>query len=463
MVRIVWGEAPTTVRRRSELATLREGRRVTLTAEPLRVTPASGLRPGWVGRTTPARLRTVSITLVVLTLLAGLLGGLAASQRQGASSSAWQDAEPLMITAQAIDTSLSDADTTAAASFFQGRLQPAALERRYQNDLTDASAYVSTAAREAGADPSVSASLRTLSTELPAYAGIVQEANANERQSFYPLAAAYLAEANNLMRTSILPAAAQLYGTEANRLTSEQDSAVSPWLATLAILALIALVVSLVLAQRWLRHRFHRTWNVPLAAATVVVVVLAVWATAAFITQNSDVNGARANGSKPVSAFADARILALRARADDELTLLTRDSDPSYQQDYTRTHDALRGLLARSVSSGDAGSFARRQAVRAQSALAAYESVHKQIRFEDVDRGDLTSAVGLATQQLPSASSRLDGVLSYGISGSQNTFVDSTSGAASDLDGLVLALAIGAILVSVLVLVGIQPRIEEYR
>ena len=153
-----------------------------------------------------------------------------------------------MVTAQSIDTSLSDADTTAAASFLQGPLQPAALERRYQNDLTDASAYVATASREAGADPSVSASLRTLSTELPAYAGIVQEANANEQQSYYPLAAAYLAEANNLMRTSMLPAAAQLYGTEANRLTNEQDSAVSPWLATLAILALIALVVSLFLA-----------------------------------------------------------------------------------------------------------------------------------------------------------------------------------------------------------------------
>ena len=463
MVRIVWGEAPATARRRSELATLREGRRVTLTAEPLRVTPASRLRPGWVGRSTPARLRTVSIGLVVLTLLAGLLGGLAASQRQGATSSAWQNAEPLMVTAQAIDTSLSDADTTAAASFLQGRLQPAGLERRYQNDLTDASAYVAAASREAGADPSVSASLRTLSTELPAYAGIVQEANANEQQSYYPLAAAYLAEASNLMRTSMLPAAAQLYGTEANRLTSEQDSAVSPWLAALAILALIALVVSLVLAQRWLRHQFHRTWNVALAAATVAVVVLGVWATVAFITQNSDVNGARANGSKPVSAFTDARILALRARADDELTLLTRDVDPSYQRDYTRTYAALHGLLARSASSSDNGSFAHGQAVHAQSALAAYELVHHQIRVDDAALGNVPSAVGLATQQLPAASSRLDGVLSDGIGNSQATFVNSTSGAASDLDGLVWALAIGAILVAVLVLVGIQPRIEEYR
>ena len=368
-----------------------------------------------------------------------------------------------MDTAQAIDSSLSDADTTAAASFLQGSLIPANLERRYQNDLTAASAYVSTAAREAGSDPSVASSLRTLSTELPAYAGIVQEANANERLGWYPLAAAYLAEANNLMRTSILPAASQLYATEAGRLTKEQDSAVSPWLATLAILALIALVVSLILAQRWLGHQFHRTWNVALAVATLVVVVLGIWATVAFLTQNSDVNSARANGSKPVSAFTDARILALRARADDELTLLTFDSDPSYQQDYTRTHQALVRLLAQTGSSGDKGSFAREQAVRAESALTAYEGVHNQIRFEDAQQGSLVSALGLATKRLPSVSSRLDNVLLDGIGTAQTTFVDSTSGAASDLDGLIWGLAIGAILVTVLVLVGIQPRIEEYR
>lgn len=435
---------------------------MTTTAAAFRATPHAGPRTALAGRTTPARLRTVSIALVLLALLAGLLGGLAASQRQNASSSAWQNAEPLMVTAQAVDTTLSDADTTAAASFLQGKLQPAALERRYQADLTDASAFVATAAREAGSDPAVGTSLSTLSTDLPAYAGIVQEAKVNEQQGFYPLAASYLAEANNLMRTSILPAASQLYATEVNRLSSEQDSAVSPWLAAFAIIALAALVVSLVLAQRWLRHHFHRTWNVPLAVATVVVLVLGIWATVAFITQNSGVNDALANGSKPISTFTDARILALRARADDELTLLTSDADKTYQTDYATTDAALRGILAGPASAGTASGFERDQAVRAKSALSAYEALHRQIRQDD-NSGDLNDAVALATQKLPAVSSDLTSVLSDGITGSQTTFVNSTSGAASDLDGLVWGLAIGAILVTVLVLVGLQRRIEEYR
>ena len=185
-------------------------------------------------RATPVRLRFATVAIAVLALLTGLVAALATTERQSATAAAWQHAEPLMVTAQAVDTSLSDADTTAAASFLQGRVEPAALQSRYQGDLNRAAAGVAEAAREAGSDPAVAASLGTLSTDLPVYAGIVQEANFNERQAFYPLAASYLAEANNLMRSSILPAAAQVYGTEVDRLSGDKTTAVSPWLVALA-------------------------------------------------------------------------------------------------------------------------------------------------------------------------------------------------------------------------------------
>ena len=332
-------------------------------------------------RATPVRLRIATVAIAVLALLTGLVAALATTQRQSATSTAWQHAEPLMVTSQAIDTSLSDADTTAAASFLQGRVEPVALQSRYQRDLTAASADVAEAAREAGPDPAVTASLETLSTDLPVYAGIVQEADFNERQAFYPLAAAYLAEANNLMRSSILPAAAQVYGTEVTRLGSDQATAVSPWLVALAAVALVALSVSLVVAQRRLSRRFRRTWNVALAVATAIVVVVGVWSTVALVTQDSGVKNAQANGSRPVSAFTEARILALRAQADDELTLLTRDSDPSYQVDYTSTAAALGTLLGSAgTTASSSSSFEVDQLAEAKDAFGSYTDLHRQIR-----------------------------------------------------------------------------------
>ena len=75
----------------------------------------------------------------------------------------------------------------------------------------------------------------------------------------------------------------------------------------------------------------------------------------------------------------------------------------------------------------------------------------------------MTLASGSGPHQLPAVSSHLNGILSAGIDGSQATFVSGTSGAASDLNGLTWGVVIGAILVTVLVLIGFQPRIAEYR
>jgi hypothetical protein len=412
-------------------------------------------------------LRFAAVSIGVLALLTGLVGALATTQRQSATTAAWQAAEPLMVTAQAIDTSLSDADTTAAASFLQGRVEPAALQNRYETDLTSASADVAEAARDAGSDPALAVSLETLSTDLPLYAGIVQEADFNERQAFYPLAAAYLAEANNLMRSSILPAAAQVYGTEVDRLATEHTTAVSPWLVAFAAAFLVALLVALVLAQRRLTRHFRRRWNVALAAATAIVLVVGVWAAVALATQDSGVKNAQANGSRPVSTFTDARILALRAQADDELTLLTRDSDPSYQADYRTTTAALARLLGPAGTAAAAkDSFEADQLTKADAALGLYTSLHRQIRAADA-AGDLAGAVALASgngsQQLPAVSSRLNSMLSAGIDGSQTTFVRASSGATSDLNGLTWGVAIAAIAVALLALIGFQPRIAEYR
>jgi hypothetical protein len=103
---------------------------------------------------------------------------------------------------------------------------------------------------------------------------------------------------------------------------------------------------------------------------------------------------------------------------------------------------------------------------RAKAAFGSYAAVHNQIRHDD-EANDLSGAVELASGgragQLPAISSDLNSALSDGITTSQATFADTTSGAAADLDGLIWGLAIGAVLVAALILIGFQPRIAEYR
>ena len=438
---------------------------MTLTAAPVLDT-ARGSLTALGRRSTPSTLRLAGLGLALLALLTGVIAALAIADRQSATSSAWRSAEPLMVTAQAIDTSLSDADTTAAASFLQGRIEPTTLRTRYANDIALSSTDLAAAAQQAGSDPAVAASIKKLSVNLPVYAGIVETANFNERQALYPLAAAYLAEANNLMRTALLPSAAQVYAAEGRTLAADQGNAVAIWAVAIAALLFVGLVVGLVVLQRWMSRRFHRTWNVALVAATVVVALLGIWFAVALSVQDAGVNDALVNGSRPVSTFTGARILALEARADDELTLLTRASysNSPYQKDYATAAARLRTLLHAPGTA--AGASERAQLARAAAAFAAYGRLHDHIRQLDAG-GDLGGAVAVASgssaADLPATSATFDSLLVQGIAGSQQTFTSTTSDAAGDLRGLVIALAVGAIAVALLVLVGLQPRVAEYR
>ena len=137
------------------------------TAPTLSISRATSRPHRTARRETPVVLRMIAVSIVLLAVLAGVAGTLATVVRQSATTSAWQNAEPLVVTAQAVDTSLSDADTTAAASFLQGRLEPPTLQRRYDADLALASADVATWRTRGGFRPGRSDGLQTLSTDLP--------------------------------------------------------------------------------------------------------------------------------------------------------------------------------------------------------------------------------------------------------------------------------------------------------
>src|SRR5271165_2087807 len=293
---------------------------MTMTAAP--VTPAENAPPRPASRATPTRLRLLAGGLALLTVLAGVAAAVAVANRHAAASAAWQTSEPLVVDAQGIDTSLSEADTAAAGSFLQGRLEPVGLRAQYLADLAQASTSLATTTHAVGTQSSALSAITTLSVDLPVYTGIVQTATFNERQGFYPLAAAYIGEANNLMRTQMLPAARQLFAVERSALADDQQGALSSWLVVIAGVLLLALLVTIVATQRWMSGHFRRTFNVPLVAATVLVVVVGLWFGVSVGAETSQVDTATANGSGPLSVSTQARILALQLRADDELTLL---------------------------------------------------------------------------------------------------------------------------------------------
>ncbi|HET7015390.1 MAG TPA: hypothetical protein VFI65_15845 [Streptosporangiaceae bacterium] len=96
-----------------------------------------------------------------------------------------------------------------------------------------------TSAQQAGRD--------TLVSEIPEYTLLIGQARADNRDGL-PLGASYLQEASYLMRTRLLPAAAELYRQENARLARSQAKATS--IPLIAMIVAVICGIVLFLAQR---------------------------------------------------------------------------------------------------------------------------------------------------------------------------------------------------------------------
>lgn len=452
------------------MAVLEQTQQTTATAAPAVGGPtATAPAPSpWAARrfgalgSTPRRLRVLCTSILVLVAVTGVLAVAAVAERQASIDAARNRTASLEVDAQAVDIALSDADATIAGSFLQGRIEPAALRAEYLADVARASSGLSAAALSAGPGTAAQADLRVVSTELPAYTGLVATAADTERQASYPLAAAYLAEANNLMRTQMLPDVTRAYTGAEAQLSTDQSDASGPWLPALAGGTLVLLLAVLVVAQVWMGRRFRRTLNVPLVVASVLVLAAGVWFGAALAVQDGHVSTATSSGSSPLGEATRSRILALELRSDDELTLLTRDSVPSYQRDAAAVTASLTRLLSRSAGTGAESELLSRARVEADSVTF----VHDQIRAADAS-GNLSAAVGLAAgtgrDDLLARSTALDGTLTSAVDAAQQAFGTSMAAASGDLATLGLAVIVLLLVSAGLVWIGFRPRIAEYR
>jgi hypothetical protein len=374
---------------------------------------------------------------------------------------------PLVLAAQDLYRALSDADATIASAFLLGGAEPAALRTRYQEDLAAASDALVRLAGGARAE-AAAAPTRQIAANLPVYTGLVETARSLNRQGL-PLGAAYLREASALMRDALLPAAQELYRAVSEQLAAARDSAsAAPWLALpLALIALIGLVV----VQVYLGRRTNRVFNVGLVAATAAALVAVIWLGVAWAGAAGHLTASRREGSAQVDLFAQARIAALQARGDESLTLVARGAGAAFEKRFIETMNALAGedgesgLLgrARAQATSDAG----RAAVDAAIAdVKQWRDLHKRIRELD-DSGRYPEAVKLAigTDEASAGGvfNRLDQDLANGLTRGGSSFAREVRGAGDAFNGVAGGLGVLTALVLAGVLIGMAPRVLEYR
>ncbi|MGH3696094.1 MAG: hypothetical protein ACRDRX_19235 [Pseudonocardiaceae bacterium] len=440
-----------------------------LTIDTTRASPAQlrgGLRRyDW--RTTPGLLRVTRVVLVLGVLLAGGVGVYTAIARVNTTRDIVERLEPLNANATTLYRSLAEADATVAAGYLSGGVEPSEMRTRYGRDVAAATVALAQAGTQSGAEVVTAKRIADITTQLPMYTGLVERARANNRQGL-AVGVSYLRNASELMRTSILPEAAELQQRQAARLGYAYRLA-----GSVPIVALVSCGVSLtglIWAQVFLLRRTHRVFNIGLIAASGAVIAGLAWWTVAGVASAGSLAGALGHSRSVYEALAPAQIAALQARALESLELVDRNGDA-----IEPVFDAQMQLLARNDGAGGAlgaaNQFASDQRGKAlvQAAIAGareYSEAHRALRRLD-DSGEYTKAVDAAVNTSPTSAAtafgRLAAALKAAVEYERGAFRTDIAHARGWLTGLPIGTAALAIASTIGVALGVRQRLEEYR
>jgi hypothetical protein len=422
---------------------------------------------GGLLRTTPGRLGLVAAALVLLTLAFGISAATAGQRQRASLEELASSNQSLGVAAQQIYRALSDADATAASAFLAGGLEPPAVRSRYQADIAAAEVALATANQRSGGEAALAAPLRTLSTELPVYTGLVETARAENRQRL-PVGAAYLREASGLLRTRLLPAARDVYAVESARVDVVQRQAASPPVPAV-LLGLLALA-GLGVTQVYLARRTNRLLSVGLLLATGAVVVSLGWTAIAASAVSGHVLASRDSGSALVDALATARIAALEARGDETLSLVAHGQAESYEQHFTQ-------LTAMLVGQGGSGGVLDRLRAQATSASVrasvgtafgdskVWLSAHGRMRAlyaAGLYNDAVSAAIGPNETSSGTAFGRVDGALDDALRSATAAFNREVTVAGRVLDAVPAGLSLLTVVAVGGSVLGMWQRLREY-
>ncbi|MEU3945583.1 hypothetical protein [Streptomyces sp. NPDC029526] len=420
--------------------------------------------------TEPGRLRIIGAVLAALVLAFGAVSAWQMTERAAAADDVLHRSQPLSSDAADIYRSLADANTAASSGFLAGGQETAATRERYERDIRTAAAKLVNAAANSDPDSPSAATITELNRLLPEYKGLVERARTYNRQG-YPVGGAYLRYANEKMQKEMLPAAEDLYRTENQRLRADYaDATPYPWAA-------IALGVVALSALAWAQHRTYRRTNRllnhGLVAATATASVILLWLAVGHTLARSGLHDSRNHGVRSLEVLHDARIASLKARGNENLTLVARgaetrkvgdDTVDAYDHDFGREMDALgKGLAhARRLADDDAGA---RPVTAALANMQEWKKRHGAAREQD-ENGNYQQALDMVIGAEGATGECFDGVdeqLAAALAHEESEFARAAGDGRDALTGLPAGAAVLAVLGAVGAVLGIGRRLSEYR
>jgi len=249
--------------------------------------------------------------------------------------------------------------------------------------------------------------------------------------------------------------------------------ALLPWAAI--ALGLVALG-ALAWAQRRNYLRTNRVLNQGMAAATAASLVVLLWLTVGHTLARSGLNESYDHGVRSLNELHSAQISSLKARGNENLTLVSRGAETKtlpdkttedlYDYNFDQDMKALTQGLA--VAAGLADDSAGEKPVQAATAgMEVWKQRHKEARKAD-DAGDyqlaLDRVIG-SPDKKPTGEcfDVVDKNLGIALTHEQNEFRRAAGDGLGAMTGLPAGAAVLAVLAAAGAVLGIGRRLSEYR
>ena len=418
----------------------------TVSTPPDSAAPSPAAKAAESTLSTPQRLRLLSLGVVVVGLVIGVIGALIFTYLAVSLSRAKADTAQL-IRVQKIQSNLLSADATATNAFLVGGLEPPTQRAAYDQAMSSTSSLIAEAAQ---AQPADGTALAALNQQVLSYAGMIEQARANNRQGL-PIGAQYLRNASAQLRSDALPILNNLVSANATRATDEMKAGAGYIVLVIALLGLGGVIA----AQVWLARRFKRKINVGMLASSIVLLVLVIGSLIVVLQLRSSLQEISSGSLAAVNTAADARINANDAKSNESLTLIARGSGQAFEAAWKSSADSVAENLGRLTDKPElVGQW------------QAYTDVHTQIRALD-DEGQWDKAVAKATGSANDSSNTVFGAFDSNLAGYLDGVSQEASNSLANEQPVMVVAAVlillGGLAAALLGRRGVAERLREYR
>jgi len=456
---------------------------------------SNGLSRLFRTNSTPDRLRLHALLTVVVIVAVGAVSWLLTERLVGQTIEVADNTGEVLVATQQVSSSFAEADAAAVSVHLAGAVGNPEQRRLYEQATDRATAALERIARLVGDDERSHEALQNIAADTTAYAGLIEQARsarlASQDQRFFEtlqataadnssydelletvrsissenLGAAneLLGEASSLNRDQISPEVAVIASRARDRFDGQTSTA---WYLFAIILLALGLVAVLV-AHVALSRKFHRTINIPLALAALVLLALIVGGSRGFISQQQAFSNAESEAFDAIQLSEQIQQVAFRHRSastEAVLTLRSTDELASLESEL----GGLGGLLSQArAAAGSPRERAAAETVVARWQRYVNENAASQQALERyVAEGDSDQRQAAESITQGSANSAFNGFntsIEAALLDNREQFLSQLNLASQALRGLRLSILVGALLAAVLSWWGFAQRIGEYR